>query len=231
MPGQTVTITSATIPSDYCPASWSEGWAFSVPQLIAMLAGNNFSFNYGPDTPAPDDQDKPWLKTDASFVPDKWYTYVGGSWISKHPIPAGAVWMYEGVEASIDTYDGGEAGTVTATTGPMWEKVSALNGRFPLGPGTLESGTAVAVTNTGGAEKHELVEAELPHIAIQSRQRNDLVDGGGSIALLDHDTVGTVVTVDEFGGDEDGATTPHNNMPPYYGIFFIRKTARTHYRI
>lgn len=138
--------------------------------------------------------------------------------------------MYEGSQASIETYDGGEAGTVTATTGPMWERVTQLDARFPIGPGTLPSGTAVAVTNTGGEEKHTLVENELPNIEIQSRQRVDLVDGGNSAALLLHATVGTQVTVDEFGGDANGNTVAHNTLPLYYAIFFIRRTGRLYYR-
>jgi hypothetical protein len=230
--GQTVNISTSDVPPSYCPSSIQVDWPFLVALLSAELAGANFTFNYGPDTPAPDDQDKPWFKTDANFLSERWYTFSSGAWVSLHPEAPGSVKMYEGLEATIETYDGGEAGTVTATTGPMWEKVTALNGRFPLGPGTLASGTVVAVTNTGGEEKHELTEEELPNITIQTKQRSDLQDGGGSIAHFTHATFpGDTVDVDEFGGDADGETVAHNNMPPYYGIFFIRRTARTHYRI
>lgn len=230
--GQTVTISTSDVPASYCPPSFAAAWAFGVSLLSAELAGNNFSFNYGPTTPAPDDQGKPWLRTDPTTgLPYRWYVFVGGSWVALHPFPVGFVGMYEGSLASIDTYDGGEAGTVTATTGPMWERVTQLDARFPMGPGTLPSGAAVAVTNTGGEEKHTLVEAELPKIEIQSRQRTDLVDGGGSAALLDHATFGTQVTVDEFGGDASGNTVAHNNLPPFYSLFFIRRTARLYYRI
>lgn len=230
--GQPVTISTSDIPASYCPESFAAAWAFGVAHLSAELAGNNFSYNYGPTTPAPDDQGKPWFRTDATTgLPDKWYVFVGGSWVSLHPMPIGAVVMYEGSLASIETYDGGEAGTVTATTGPMWERVTQLDARFPMGPGTLPSGTAVAVTNTGGEEKHALTEEELPNIEIHTRQRTDLVDGGGSAASLVHATFGAQVTVDEFGGDASGNTVAHNNLPPYYGIFFIRRTARLYYRI
>lgn len=139
--------------------------------------------------------------------------------------------MYEGSLASIETYDGGEAGAVTATTGPMWERVTQLDARFPIGPGTLPSGTAVAVTNTGGEEKHTLLEEELPNIEIKSRHRTDLQDGGGSAALHNLPTFGTQVTVDEFGGDASGNTVAHNNLPPYYCLQFIRRTGRLYYRI
>jgi hypothetical protein len=229
MQTQVVQFSAASFPAGFCgsPQEW-----FSL--FTTLLSGSvlTSAYNLGSDTPTPDNQDKPWFKTDAAGRPERWYLYVDGAWIARHPVAAGSIVMYEGAEASIPTFDGGEAGTVTATTGPMWEKVAQLDGKFPLGPGTLPmSGTAVAVTNTGGAEKHALVESELPKIAIQSRQRTDLQDGGGSAALLNHATFGTQVTVDEFGGDSTGATVAHNNMPPYYAVFFLRKTARTHYRV
>jgi hypothetical protein len=204
-----------------------------VQLLQADLLGNQTTFNYGPDTPTPDNQDRPWFKTDANYLPERWYTFSNGSWVSRHPVAAGAIVMYEGSEASIPTYDGGEAGVVTATTGPMWEKVSALDARFPLGPGTLASGTAVAVTNTGGEEKHELTRAELPEIQIDTplKRRTDLQDGGGSTALFETSfSLSSAVNVD-VPTEELGDGDAHNNMPPYYAVFFIRRTARTHYRI
>lgn len=227
-----VNISTASVPEAWCNLTLQEIW----PKLASLLQVEipSTDYNFGPDTPAPDKQDKPWLKTDASYVPDRWYVYSSGAWIAKHPDAPGKIVIYDGLEADIATYDGGEAGTVTATTGPMWEKYTPLNARFPIGIGTLPSGkliTLVGADATGGEEKHELVESELPNIEIHSRQRTDLQDGGGSAALLQHDTFGTQVTVDEFGGDADGDTEAHNNMPPYAGVIFIKKTARTHYRI
>jgi hypothetical protein len=34
-----------------------------------------------------------------------------------------------------------------------------------------------------------------------------------------------------FGGDGAGATTPHQNMPPYLGVYFLRRTSRLYYTV
>lgn len=171
-----------------------------------------------------------------------------GAWISLHPLPPGAVMMYEGSEASITTFDGGEAGAVTSISGPMWEKVTQLNARFPVGPGTLPSTAVINVTDTGGEENHELIEEEIPehtHLiadpevgASSLTSPNQVLDNQVTDAgLLNYtlqgktDEEATVGKTSPFGGDADGDTVGHNNLPPYYGIFFIRRTARTHYRV
>lgn len=207
-------------------------WPFLVGLLSADLAGNLNTFNYGADTPAPDDQDKPWLKLDASGNPDKWYVFSGGSWISRHPVAAGLIQIYDGNAGTIDTFDGGEAGAVTATTGPMWERVTAMDGKFPLGIGTLESGAVVAVTNTGGKEKHVLTRAELPAVQIDtvSARRTNVADGGSATVTVPAGGTGSFITDTPLPTEELGDGEAHNNLPPYYGVIFLRKTARTHYR-
>lgn len=233
---QPVTISSASVPTDYCPSTLQTAWPFLVGLLSAELAGENATYVKGPTTPAsPDDQDKPWLRLNSDGTMDRWYVYHGGVWIARHPFPTGAIIIYDGAEASIDTYDGGEAGTVTATTGPMWERVTALNARFPLGVGTLPSGTAVAVTNTGGEEKHTLIEEEIPaHTHALHYTPNHATDNGAGpdIEVFRTATASDPsLSPDSFGGDADNETVAHNTMPPYYTVFFLKKTARQFYRL
>lgn len=235
--GQAVALSTASVPTDYCPPSLAVAWPFLVGLMSAELTGANSTFNFGPTTPAPDDQDKPWFRTDGDGNPDRLYVFSDGSWISKHPIAAGAVWMFDGLEADIETYDGGEAGTVTATTGPMWEKYSAMNGRFPVGPGTIGTGTGavnVGVGGTGGAHEHTLALDEIPKHSHPFTAAS-YVDGGNNTPVKiigDDDWGNDTITVDTpAGGQTDGTTKAVNTLPPYSGIWFIRKTARTHYRI
>lgn len=228
---QTIVISLADIPESYCPESFRESFAHGVQFLRAELPGGQQLFNYGPTTPTPDNQDKPWFKTDANLVPERWYTYSAGAWVSRHPTFAGQVIMWEGEEGDIPTLDGGEAGVVSDRTGPMWEKVSALDARIPCGPGTFASGRTLSVTGTLGEEKHELTRAELPEVTIDTalKRRVDLQDGGGSTALYEPSFGGGVsvdVPTEELGDGE-----AHENLPPVYGIWFLRKTGRTLYRI
>jgi hypothetical protein len=231
--GQDVIIQTADVPEGYCATSFREAWAFGVSLLSAQTSGNSTTFNFGPDTPVPDDQDKPWLKTDSANLPERWYAFSNGAWVSRHPLPAGSVIMYEGSEASIETFDGGEAGAITATTGPMWEKVSSMNGRMPIGPGTLPSTTVLNVGDQGGEEEHELVPEETPLHSHNIKYNNvhDLQVSSDKDRIAFSDTGTQTVETSEVGGNIDGDTEPHNNLPPYTAIFFIRRTARTHYRI
>lgn len=235
--GQQINISTSDIPSSYCPPDFASAWAFGVAHLIGELPGNLTTFNYGPDTPDPDNQDKPWFKTDVNYLPERWYVYSGGAWVSKHPDFAGKVVMWEGAEADIVTLDGGEAGTVTAVTGPMWEKVSEMDGRFPVGPGTL-AGSPVAVGGIGGSHEHVLdLEQVPPHThPITGRAYT----GSGNLSptkiIIDDDYASTDQTAatGSTGGKTDGVTTTTkavNHIPPYRAIFFIRKTARGWYRI
>ncbi len=233
-----VNITTANVPAGYCAGNLPELWTFLVSLLEADLAGSLNTFNDGTTTPSPDDQDKPWFRAAADGLPDAWSRFVGGAWVSKHPMAPGLINLYLGTEASIDTLDGGEVGAVTATTGPMWEKVSAFDARFPVGVGTFPSTTAVLVSGTGGEEKHTLIRTELPDIKLSTDSiiRNNVQDGGTANCYGPDTTVGAFVEDDplmteELSGDTDSTNNAHNNLPPYIGVFFIRRTNRTHYRL
>lgn len=217
--------------ANYCFTSYQELAVDLVNGISAEIAGEAALWNIGTATPGPDDRDKPWFRFNADGTPDKIYSYVNGAWISRHPLVSPAVIMFTGSEADITTYDGGEAGAITATTGPMWEKLSSMDARFPIGPGTLPSGDVIAVGDQGGEEEVELEEENIPLHEIQGYALATGANLGTNAAISDDDRVTNPTTLDSFGGDEDGATVAHNNIPPYTGIFFIRRTARTHYRI
>ncbi len=52
-----------------------------IAQYLAIAGGEDFmSINFGPDTPAVDDRDKPWFKTDEDGVPLGWFSWDGLAW-------------------------------------------------------------------------------------------------------------------------------------------------------
>lgn len=233
--GQAVQLSTASVPTDYCPPSIQAAWPYLVSLLLAELAGDGIIPSIGPTTPAPDDQDRPWFRINADGTPDRWYVFSGGSWIAKHPIAAGAIWMFAGLEADIVTHDGGEAGTVTPTTGPMWEKYSAADGRFPVGPGTIGT-TTIGVGGTGGTHEHTLTMANIPPHTHGITGRPYVGTGNLSPAkvIIDDDYGSSDLTssTDPAGGTgTPAAAQAINTLPPYIGIWFIRKTARTHWRL
>lgn len=223
-----ITIQTATVPEGTCPSWIIALWPQLVGLVTANLNGALNTFNYGSSTPAPADQDKPWLKLDTSGYPDgQYWVYKGGFWLKKHPMAPGLISLYAGDLATLDTFDGGEAAAVSLTTGPMWERYAEMDAKFPLGPGTLPSGAVKVIGDTGGEENHILTIPEMPihHHGVKAQTRD--TDGGTTAQRLAPDSTLANSYGDTFdtGGDQ-----PHNTMPPYATVGFIRRTARTMYR-
>lgn len=226
-----VAINTSSVPVGFCFTDWATSW----PQLVGLLNGTaDVSPNVHIGEAAPADLTKAWLKT-ISGVPDRLYYFASGVWLAKHPIPVGFTMLAPaGTElADINTLDGGETGAVTAFTGPMWAEDEDFRAMFPIGPGTLASGTAIAEGDTGGEEKHSLTVPEIPahhHVVLASQ--SDVGSGSAGLRLRpnsvesdsDADTAST-------GGDPTtGLVVPHNNVPPYRARYFLKRTARSHYR-
>lgn len=222
-------VQTSTVPANFCFEGFnSPSWLDIVALLHVTFPGNFSLFNYGSDIPSPSDRDKPWIRLNSDGTPDALYSYAMGAWLSKHPLPAGAVIMYEGTEASIDTFDGGEAGAISAIGGPFWQRVTEMDARMPIGPGTLPSTTVLNVGDTGGEEKHQLTVGELPKFTPTLNNGSQIwsniggvgnPSGGGTTGLVN-------ITANQIGNDE-----AHNNLPPYNAIWFIRRTARLYRRI
>jgi len=232
-----IPVTSATVPSPLDCVVSNENWQALVSLLQATFPEDASIINTGNSEPSPSRRAYPWYRYNADGSPDKWYRYSMGAWLSLHPVAPDTVVMYEGTEVSIPTFDGGEAGAVTAISGPMWEKVTSMNARFPVGPGTLPSTTVIGIGDTGGEEKVSLTVPHMPPHTHSFRVNNNDDGGGGSGSDVPDDS-DTTVGGNLFGETEStgGSGTPaavegHNNLPPFLGIWFIRRTARTHYRL
>lgn len=232
-----INFTISSFPVGYCFTTPNQFAVDLVTRLAGEVAGDANFFNDGDTTPAPDDQDRPWLPHNYSGnnPPAFVYQFVDGAWRMPNPNPTGAVMMYQGTEASIETFDGGEAGAITATTGPMWQKVSAMDAKIPIGPGTL--GTApntrtIAIGGTLGEDKVTLIEENIPidEIIAYSEAAGANLATVGLIADDDRNSSPNPDPIHSFGGDINGATVAHENMPPVYGIWFIVRTARKFYR-
>lgn len=245
----TITFRMGAFPEGTCFGSEQERANNIAANLIGTLPGTFSTFNYGNSTPAAADRDKPWIRTNVDGSMDKVYTFYNGAWTALHPMAPGSVIMYEGAEAAIPTFDGGEAGAATATTGQMWEKVSQLDAKLPCGPGSFASGRTLAVTGTTGVEKHTLTESEIP--ALTHKHASPWIASTGASDATDfrfgnstETVVGSGRVVDDSANNHSDRVLPltgaatgggggqsHENLPPVYGIFFLRRTARLYYRI
>lgn len=251
-----ISWTFGGFPDGYCYPGDPNDYAndlLNATILTFNTSTANLFYNFGDTTPSVDNRIYPWYRTGASGA-DGWYYWsvALGYWIQPHPVPISSDErrLYVGSEASLLTYDGGANEVVGNATGPFWEVDHNFDFRFPLGPGTSPDGTIVAVTGTGGAETHTLIEAELPehlHYVV-----SDTVQGSVSFDNTPVAGKAIVRTSSDPGGDREyflcseenatpeasvgdsskvGSDDPHNNMPPYYGVFFIKRTARIYRRV
>lgn len=232
------------LPANYCyPALPNQLGIDIISRTTAIIPGNYSFFNYGSTTPASTDRDKPWFKTSLSGEPGKWYVYLSGQWVSEHPVPpeapgsTGFRQLWTGSLANLITFDGGSAGAVGDTTGPMWEEDTAAAARFLIHPGTLPSTTVVPVTGTGGEETHQLTQAELPAFTLpatnirRASAQNNIADAAGFLLGTDNNAGAADYTqnIATNAGPVSPATDAHNNMPPFFGVFLIKRTSRKFY--
>jgi hypothetical protein len=229
-----VTNVPGSFPSGYCWPSNPQTFANDLVNGMASYITGQFSpFVMGSTTPGAEYNSYPWIKTDVSNNLVGIYTYGSYGWTRPHCVPQSGserrLWV--GIEADLQTYDGGEAATVDISHGPFWEVDHDFDAMFPVGPGTFAGGSTVAVGQTGGEDLHVLTIPEMPehsHDMVWDKQDvaggtqpNGVYNGSDNGAVVDDITRPTEVT-----GDGDG----HNNLPPYRGAYVIKRTARLYYR-
>jgi len=230
----TVKLFAPTIPADACFDTYQDLANAIIGGATAQFnsdIGNTY-FNTGSSAPSADNRDYPWLDCNGH-----WWVYNGGYWVRKHPYQAAdavrLVWV--GDTSSLETFDGGSAGAVTDFTGPMWEVDSNFAAKFPVGAGTFATSGTISVgqstTNTGvtGEDQHSLTANENPpHTHDLVLDKVSVPDTGGIDRFPNGDSQ-EQVTPQTFTSEESGDGAAHNNLPPFYGVYFIKRTARVYY--
>lgn len=229
-----VTLTSGTLPSGFCPSNEQERFNEYVKRTTGQLPGSYSTIVFQNAKPGVVDQDKLWMRTNADGTLDRAYTFSNGIWRSPHAVPTNFTWLYWGAITDVDSLDGGSAGTVTATSGPFWAEVTEARGRFPVhpDPNKVLLTTPISVKGTGGEETHTLVPGALPDHVHQLKGSDLAINyGSGTLAaaFLKRDVA--ITSVVETTADSGGNGKPHNNMPPYIGLYLLRRTPRLYYII
>lgn len=244
-----ITFQFAGLPAGYC---------FTTPERLALdiaagLSGflpGEFTTIINSDTkPTRSDRDKLWHKTIAGAPSGHIFMFFNGSWVARNLVePSGDERrIFMGIESDIWAYDGGDGNNPTVTpptdaTGAMWEKDAAFDFRMALGAGTSPApvSTIVAVGGTGGEEKHTLTQAELPDVIFPVKETNNpaLTSQGlwGEGSTGDASTGDNGLTSPNSGENptyisvhSGGSGTAHQNMPPFIGVYFIKRTQRVFY--
>ena len=245
MPTTTVNLNSGSLASGYCPSSWQQLLNDFVARTSATVPGG-LGVIVSSTEPGPDDRDKVWVRLDGVGQPRGQYIFINGEWVWPHDfdgvIDANERRLFGGSEAQVWAYDGGDgtnpAGPPTpqASSGAMWEADHNFDARFPVGPGTTAGGTVIAVGGTGGSDQTLLDGTNMP------RHRHAYgIETNGESAAAETGTLHTTgttrwdaseTTADVAYTRYIGETTPvkFTNLPPYRGIWLIKRTARIYYK-
>lgn len=251
MPNLTlINLTPPNLPIGYCPSNYQQlaNDIISGSQATFNSTIGNSFFNFGPTTPALNNQVYPWLDENG-----EWWVFNGGYWSRKNPVPAGSYErrIFVGTTNDLLSYDGGDGTAYSGNiyTGAMWEVDTAFQARFPVGVGTFSASGAVTVgatttsTAVAGEDQHLLITSEMPihthQVSIKTFGHGGedgarvAADGGTSSPTLTNNV--TVFPSSTFDPDVDaiaanaGGSVSHNNLPPFYGVYFIKRTARIYY--
>lgn len=238
-------ILPSNLDPNYCFTSWQKTLNDFANAMKAVLNGETF-YNFGDTVPAPEFQAYPWLRT----TDGRWYVY-SGDWISPNPETSTEVLrIFTGTTASLATYDGGDNGTPSDRSGPMWEVATEMADNLPIGVGT----TVAAVGGTAGSATAVLSMANMDH---WHGVGTDGAPGGNDPPIMisrawgvspatftqrlqDSPGTGTWGDGGLFSSGTMGSTGPlassttptaFSIIPPVVGVYFIRRTNRAFYKV
>lgn len=234
-----------SLAADYSPSDWNDLVQQLAKIFSAHVVGNYTTFNWGSSTPAAEDQNKPWVKVSVDGSPDGLYTFFNGVWVRPHALEPSAAYyraLWFGTEEQLRSFDGGDGSTDAPTefTGAMWEIDSSYPASFLCTVGSFAASGALAVTgqltdtSVAGVDKVTLAIDQIPshtHEMIWDRQDS----AGGSQGSVVYDGTDNGATADDISRNTEAAgglnsvTTPHNNLPPFVGVYLIRRSARRFY--
>lgn len=242
-----------TLPEGFCPATEQARLDTYATHLAVTIPEGSYQFIIQAAKPGPSFQTGYVWKRLVNGYPERDYLFVSGVWFSPHPIqPSGNHRaLYIGSLPDLINEDGGSAGAVTATTGPMWEEDTTFIGRSPMHPGLIPGTTdTLAVAANYGTALHLLVFAEmLNHAHGIGNSITAPANDAPSQVARGWSKAGTLVWAQDWtespaniqftigGGDRgttepivgDNASTGHQTVHPVRGIYVIKRTARLGY--
>ena len=188
----------------------------------------------GSTTPAINNRVYPWLDENGD-----WWVYSQGYWLRKNPVAASGLErrIFVGNTTDLLSYDGGDGTPYNNIiySGAMWEVDTEFSARFPVGVGQFAASGAVAVTgkvtstSIAGEDQHTLVTSEIPKHTHSMTWDSQDTSGGNQLKTLYYGPDANVVNDIVKDSGSTGGDAAHNNLPPFYGVYFIKRTGRVYY--
>ena len=251
------------VPEGFCnslnDANWVQTLINLVAQGVAKMEGSGFSVVMKQATaPSANDRDNLWYDTDVGRMYH--WDVASGAWIAPHPEEAGgdARRWWTGTLTDLITYDGGSAGAVAASSGPMWEEDTDFQGRSPMGPGVIPSSSpggaapdvsialgaaygvgAYALGAGEGTEHYHGTGADAGADAVWMKYGSGEACASFAGTYFDQ-FYNTLVRTNNTGNvsaftittevlGETAAGDGHQTVHPVRGIYCIKRTARLNY--
>ncbi len=243
---------SLPAPGTCWPANFQALFPYLEALGVANVPDNITGMTFGSVNPAPEGINRPWFNTTVNRI-YRWNTDFGG-WTSLYwpPPKVGSIspiMMWPGDTAQLATYDEANVLIVGAElfTGPFWEVVPDMAARVPVGVGTLPLSTTVLnVTDTGGVDQVAITAAALPahrhyvsmapdadsasYLPDQTAEDGGFINSGVN-GLHFNNVASTMVGQTRETGLSGDDLQKLDNMPPYYTVYFIRRTLRKFYTL
>lgn len=229
----------ATPDPDVCPTTFTEQVAALNELAEGEITTDLKTYVYGSDTPAVEDQDKVWERTDANGRPIGRYVYYDGNWRREYPVGIGTIVMYNGDPGEDFPEDGGRGEVGGMFDG--WQLCNGENGApdlsdkfivgakmsdlavgYPEGSGPWKSAVSGEGLQTGGINEITL-NADNTFVPARS---------GITVGLETTDGVAPSPTGDLYGpnttypttigaGEDEVVPDAIPVLPPYYALAFI----------
>ena len=235
-----IPVQNGNLPAGFCPSTLQEMLAgFTEAQFITLNLGVGTGIQV--QSSKPTNTTLPWFQLDSNGNPVRIYWFANGAWLSKHPLPPGLSIPWFGTlpttfvvgGVTYTTFDEGTTDPLSPLSGPFWEVVGEIAARVPLACGTLPSTLVINPGDTGGEEKHILLETEMPrHTHTVPLYAGDSANHANRINTTDETTAQNLnYQSGAAGGDANGDTVGHNTLPPYLGMNWLRRTSRLFYAV
>lgn len=155
-----IIFTPGSVPPGFCPATEQERFNLYATLLSGVLPGTYSTFIVSSSQPTVDQQSFPWIKVNADGSLIGIYTFANGAWVRPHPVLAGpnafrTLWV--GSTGDLATYDGGDAGAITSTTGAFWEVDTDWTDKIVIGAGANAAVSTNANQLTSGSSSTDQV--------------------------------------------------------------------------